>query len=80
MDGMVASASISLIEITRPSTTPALKLNSGLSFEYFANALARATGSPWVYVIDVRPSRPFKISSTAVPLAARSASVFFTTR
>ena len=47
-DGIVASASISLIEITRPSTTPILKVNSGVSLAYLVNALAIATGSPVV--------------------------------
>src|ERR1019366_3294038 len=77
---MVASDSISLTVITRPSTTPALKLNSGLSLAYFANAFASATGSPWVYAIEVTPVRFFSASSTLVPLPARSAKVFFTTR
>src|SRR5208283_4149621 len=77
---MVASALISLTVITRPSTTPALKLNSGLSFAYFASAFASATGSPSVYAIEVTPWRFFSASSTFVPLPARSAKVFFTTR
>src|ERR1700730_11674439 len=77
---MVASAWISLIEITRPSTTPALKVKSGLSLAYFEIALASATGSPEVYASEVTPESPFSASSAAVPLAASLASVFFTTR
>src|SRR5205807_7860786 len=48
LDGRVASDSISLIETTRPSTTPTLKVNSGASFASFVSTLAIATGSPVV--------------------------------
>jgi len=60
-----------LIEITRPSTTPALKLNSGLSFAYFASAFASATGSPSVYAMEVTPFRSLIASAIWVPAAAR---------
>ena len=58
---------------------PVLNVNSGLSFAYFESAFASATGSPSVYAIEVTPARFFSASSTLVPFAARSASLFFTT-
>src|SRR5215467_2451719 len=65
--------------MTRPSTTPDLNWNAGTSLAIFVSAFASATGSAWVYAMELVPLRFFSKSCAGVPCPARSASVFLTT-
>src|SRR5262249_11773131 len=65
--------------MTRPSTTPALNWNAGVSLAIFVSAFASATGSVSVYAIEFVPLRFFSKFSAGVPAPARSARVFLTT-
>src|SRR5215467_14405687 len=65
--------------MTRPSTTPDLNWNAGTSLAIFVSAFASATGSAWVYAMELVPLRFFSRSCAGVPCPARSASVFLTT-
>ena len=58
----------------------ALICNAGAPFANTVSALASATGSSPVYATAVVPEKCTSSGSNAVPLMARRASVFFTTR
>ena len=79
-DGRFASDSMSLTSMALPSTTAALKENTGLAFAHFESNFASATGSLFERATAVAPSNCPCTCSIGVPAAARMASVFLTTR
>src|ERR1035437_4105918 len=78
--GIAASSLIALTSITRPSTSPALKVKEGFVFAYAVSAWASATGSSVVHARDVIPRRSLRTSWLGVPSPASSARLFLITR
>src|SRR5689334_4442513 len=80
LEGRLESACMSATPITWPSAMPALKLNTGLSFAHLERIFANVTGSLGERATAVGPENWLLRDSIGVPAAARTASVFFTTR
>ncbi len=80
MPGRLARSCTAAGATVRPCTTAALMLIVGVALMKAVRALAIATGSVAVDTTAVLPLKASRHDSRAVPVAARLASVFFTTR